>query len=816
MRVKGSEMAVTEMKPNATKRLAVAVALAMLAVTAWAGTASAVTTYSEYAVFGEYGVMIGGGSQVNGMVGARFNNDDQPNAAPPPVYPGQPRQALNMNGGTKILGTANIGQAGSSADVAVANGVTITQLNYVDTFSKGNPFTGSWTQQPGGTDLPVGLLATLPVWPGGLGSNCLTGGPNYTGLGNGFNLVLTPGSYGDIQGGGGGDLTFNGAGDYFIDSLIAANGLDIHVPTPGIRVFVCEKVQLGGGADVEPTSLVPSDFIMEVAGIGINAGTNAFTAAAGSDWIGNLLVPSRGVHYGGGAGPTTWLGHMWAGHIDIEHGVHVTPPTEEQGHLKSGYKFNDLNGNHAWDQNEPGLNDWLITVWDSTQTNVLFQDTTHNDANNNPGYYEFSLLDGVTYVVCEATPQTGWTQTFPESGPANVVNCVNEGTLGYQVTLNGADETDNNFGNYLEEAPWCDKGPVQDVLDPVTGQYPGNTGPDVVVRVDLFESVQDAVDNTGDANGDGYIIIGVSAHADGSLGGSANQKVAVWMDYGDELPFALIGCSVTLKGGGSDPAVWVKDTANAKDITVNGRTTDIFVMDLHGADSAVGVQVDGNYRYLRNEDGVDSGVGIEVVGNNNTVHNGAAEDNSSHGVQIVGNGNLVDTTDSFGNGGDGVNVAGDGNTIDGMSIGDRNKGNSGDGLNLVGSGNLVIDNDAYANGGDGYDVSGGTSASPNVLKKNTAGDTGDKANLGNGFVVGGIGNGTPNAVELEENVAEGNALVGFLVTGTGHELKKNEGTDNGGFEFDVVAGNFNATGNEANGTTIAGADGTAFPTGGTE
>ena len=82
---------------------------------------------------------------------------------------------------------------------------------------------------------------------------------------------------------------------------------------------------------------------------------------------------------------------------DFDFGNHLT---ERQHHNKSGYKFNDLNGNHAWDANQPGLNGWTITVWDSTQTNIEFQDVTHNNpSNNDPGYYEFALLDGVTYVV---------------------------------------------------------------------------------------------------------------------------------------------------------------------------------------------------------------------------------------------------------------------------------------------------------------------------------------------------------------------------------------------------------------------------------
>ena len=37
--------------------------------------------------------------------------------------------------------------------------------------------------------------------------------------------------------------------------------------------------------------------------------------------------------------------------------------------------------------------------------------------------------------------------------------------------------------------------------------------------------------------------------------------------------------------------------------------------------------------------------------------------------------------------------------------------------------------------------------------------------------------------------------------------------DNGGCEFQVAAGNFHSTGNKFNGTTIAGLNNSAFPTG---
>jgi hypothetical protein len=52
-----------------------------------------------------------------------------------------------------------------------------------------------------------------------------------------------------------------------------------------------------------------------------------------------------------------------------------------------------------------------------------------------------------------------------------------------------------------------------------SGRWPGNAGMDVVVRVHLGESIQDAVDNASDLNGDGYLLIGVQGKPGASAGG---------------------------------------------------------------------------------------------------------------------------------------------------------------------------------------------------------------------------------------------------------------------------------------------------------
>jgi hypothetical protein len=398
--------------------------------------------------------------------------------------------------------------------------------------------------------------------------------------------------------------------------------------------------------------------------------------------------------------------------------------------------------------------------------------------------------------------------------------------------------------------PFCEKAAVKEVLDPVTGRFLGNNGPDVIVKAHLGDVIQTAVDGVLDTNIDGYLIVGVVAKDNGLLGGHVYQSVIISKAY--NLPFALIACSVTLHDptpGDGDPTAHITTTASSPQ--------NIFVMDLHAADSQVaGWLVEGNGRYMRNVKVTNNAVGISFQGDGNTMHNGAAEDNTGVGILIHGSGNLVDSSDSMDNGGigiqvigntnkilkadvgdrgkgnvgDGINVAGNGNTIqendifanvgDGIGltgnsnflykndVGDRDKGNGGDGMRVAGYGNKLQENNVYANMGDGIDVSGGTSASPNVMLKNKVGDRG-KGNLGNGIIVSGIGNGKLAPTEIDQNVVKANGGVGIQVTGSGHQLKSNQsggsgsGESNGGCEYDLAAGNFDSGGNKANGAGVA-------------
>jgi hypothetical protein len=244
----------------------------------------------------------------------------------------------------------------------------------------------------------------------------------------------------------------------------------------------------------------------------------------------------------------------------------------------------------------------------------------------------------------------------------------------------------------------------------------------------------------------------------------------------------------------------------------------IFVMDLHAEDSAVaGWLVEGDNRYLRNVYGKRNAVGVRFVGNSNTMHNGSVEANSGMGLVIEGNSNVATDTDVFSNGWHGVWVSGNGNQILKVDAGDKNKGNGGDGVHVEGAGNLISEVSAFANSGDGIEIVAAAGA-PNIVKKAASGDKSGKGNAGNGILVSGPGNGAANPIELEQNTVKANGLVGIRITGTGHQLKNNvsggtgSGETNVGCEFLAGSGNINATGNKANGVTVSGSNGSAFPT----
>jgi hypothetical protein len=369
------------------------------------------------------------------------------------------------------------------------------------------------------------------------------------------------------------------------------------------------------------------------------------------------------------------------------------------------------------------------------------------------------------------------------------------------------------FGLVLAPQPagatWCTK---DTTLKGLAARFPGNQGPDLVVRVDLGERIQDAIDTASDVNGDGYIIVAAATSAIGSPYGTTAQRVVIDRVY--PHPFGLFGCSLTLL----DPAP--SAGLPTGHITAGAAAPDLFVMDLHATGSpAVGWLVEGGGRTLRNAYAKNNAVGYWFIGDGNTLHNGTAEANSDVGVLVEGDGNTVLDSRVMTSGSDGIQVTGDGNSVLKNLVGDRGKGNGGTGIIVAGSGNVIQENKVYASGGDGIEVTGGVAASPNVIRRNSVGDKA-KGNAANGINVhDDIGNGAPNALEIEANIVRSNGKHGIVVAAgsTGHELKGNTAgdkspeLDNADCEYFVAAGNLNATGNKANGVTLPGSDGSPFP-----
>ncbi|MDD3679402.1 MAG: SdrD B-like domain-containing protein, partial [Candidatus Shapirobacteria bacterium] len=100
----------------------------------------------------------------------------------------------------------------------------------------------------------------------------------------------------------------------------------------------------------------------------------------------------------------------------------------------SGYKWEDLNGNRNWDNEEPILGDWAIELKQGEQ--VLVTETTSVE----DGGYSFENILPGEYEICEVLLE-GWKQTYPNSEENESATC-------HSIVLEPGEEiTDLNFGN---------------------------------------------------------------------------------------------------------------------------------------------------------------------------------------------------------------------------------------------------------------------------------------------------------------------------------------------------------------------------------
>lgn len=100
-----------------------------------------------------------------------------------------------------------------------------------------------------------------------------------------------------------------------------------------------------------------------------------------------------------------------------------------------GYKFDDVNGNGVWDDDEIGLEGWQIYL--DLNENGSFDEGEPFTETDGDGFYSFTDLNPGAYQVGEVMPEEGvWVQTLPGGGF-------------YSLTLVSGDAlTDQDFGNF--------------------------------------------------------------------------------------------------------------------------------------------------------------------------------------------------------------------------------------------------------------------------------------------------------------------------------------------------------------------------------
>ena len=121
-------------------------------------------------------------------------------------------------------------------------------------------------------------------------------------------------------------------------------------------------------------------------------------------------------------------------------------PTPACGTI-SGYKWNDLNNNGAWDTGEPGLSGWTMNVSQCNSGNCNSLTFLTSTVTNASGYYAFNGLNyqPATWYRIQETVQPGWVPTSPSSGYRDQkLEPPGPGSVGVPPKCY---DTDVNFGN---------------------------------------------------------------------------------------------------------------------------------------------------------------------------------------------------------------------------------------------------------------------------------------------------------------------------------------------------------------------------------
>lgn len=146
---------------------------------------------------------------------------------------------------------------------------------------------------------------------------------------------------------------------------------------------------------------------------------------------------------------------------------------QEPTYTIGGYKWNDLNADGVWNENEPKLAGWTIvaTKNEGTTTPAVLEDVT-----DEYGYYSIEVPAG-SWIITEIN-QKGWEQTVPND-PEYCSVTVGEEIVDAKVT-----SAECNFGNHEIVVPQC----VADLNLIQNGSFETPDLPEDGFGWDIFES----------------------------------------------------------------------------------------------------------------------------------------------------------------------------------------------------------------------------------------------------------------------------------------------------------------------------------------
>jgi hypothetical protein len=483
---------------------------------------------------------------------------------------------------------------------------------------------------------PLPCLANYPPIPAPAVPACVDTANDVT-VPAGQTVNLTPGCYQDVRINTGG--TLNLGGTYNFRSVLMQSGSSLNGPA---TVNVKNTFFTEAGVAIKAIQLnVPKVSTAAQIVIGPNSSV--------TDSVLNAPFAKIILHIGTGLANSEVVANV----IVIEP-IEATPLLPGPG-VKSGVKFNDVNGSGAQDPGEPGIPGWVIKVFNFTTHALVDQQTTGPN-----GEYSFNLLPG-KYVVCEVL-QAGWNQTLPAN-----TNCSFDSTLapgGYVINfVGGENETGNDFGNHQAQLVGCPEDPKA-----VCTKAVGAGG---------FATVQSAYS----AAIDGDVICMFT-----------NTTENVVLDGAKSLEIVQCATSRVSAKISSLPVWTISSTGKLTIIGPDAQGGTIgWLIDSDGHDirgvrtsgaSQIGIKVTGDNNSVSFNSVSDSPVGVRIEGSSNDVRGGTVSGNTAGvqlGVSAVNNGFRAATVRD--NAGIGIAVQGPGNTLDGNRV----YGNTGHGIQVTGT-----------------------------------------------------------------------------------------------------------------------------------